>query len=136
MLDQKLLLEALSVLCGCNVEPTSAASPLTPQDFVNVVALREFYKQEGFKELDYPSIGTLSLQDDGDDLYSAPFMLTEGPQESLKQTVKINPQDFFHPEYDYNFTNIKVSTYEALFVRFSNMSCDQGLTQQIRFQPV
>lgn len=115
MPDQKLSLEALSVLCGCNVELTSGASQLTPQDFVNVVALREFYKQEGFKELEYPSIGTLSLQDDGEDMYNAPSMLTEGPHESLKQTVMINPQDFFHPQYDYDFTTIKVNRYEALF---------------------
>lgn len=115
MADQRLSLEALSVLCGCNVELTSGASQITPQDFVNVVALREFYKQEGFQELEYPSIGTLSLQDDVD-LYSSPLALTEGPAESLKQTVKINPQDFFHPQYDYDFTKVEVSRYEALFI--------------------
>ncbi|XP_040908753.1 uncharacterized protein LOC121191599 [Toxotes jaculatrix] len=110
MPDTNLCLEALSALSGCNVEPTSGPSQLTPQDFVNIVALKEFYKQEGYKELEYPSLGTLSLQDIGDeDLYSSPPALTEGPgpEESLRTTVKINPQDFFHPQYDYDFTNIK-----------------------------
>nr|XP_046273849.1 uncharacterized protein LOC124074708 [Scatophagus argus] len=107
MPDTKLCLEALSALCGCRVEPTSGASQFTPQDFVNVVSLKEFYKQEGFKELEYPSLGTLSLQDPEDqDLYSSPPALTE-QQESFRATVKINPQDFFHPQYDYDFTNIK-----------------------------
>ncbi|KAM9340703.1 uncharacterized protein ABDE67_016447 [Symphorus nematophorus] len=114
MPDTQLCLEALSALSGCNVESTSGASLLTPQDFVNIVSLKEFYKQEGFKELEYPSVGTLSLQDnpDDEDMYSAPPALAEGPstaglQESLRTTVKINPQDFFHPQYDYDFTNIK-----------------------------
>lgn len=108
MPDQKLCLEALSALSGCNVESTDGASQLTPQDFVNIVALKEFYKQKGFKELEYPSLGTLSLVDEDQDLYSSPLALTEGPQEpSLQTTVKINPQDFFHPQYDYDFTNIK-----------------------------
>ncbi len=116
MPDTNLCLEALSALSGCNVESTSGASQLTPQDFVNIVALKEFYKQEGFKELEYPSLGTLSLQDIEDqDLYSSPLSLTEGPstagpEESLRTTVKINPQDFFHPQYDYDFTNIKVTS--------------------------
>lgn len=100
-----LCLEALSALSGCNVESTSGNSQLTPQDFVNIVTLKEFYKQEGFKELEYPSLGTLSLQDD--DLYSSPPALT-GPVESLKTTVKINPDDFFHKEFNYDFTHIKV----------------------------
>lgn len=111
MPDTNLCLEALSALSGCNVEQTSSPSQLTPQDFVNIVALKEFYKQEGFKELEYPSLGTLSLQDlDEQDMYSSPLALTEGPgpEESLKTTVKINPQDFFHPQYNYDFTNIKV----------------------------
>lgn len=108
MPDFRLCLEALSALSGCNVEATDGASQLSPQDFVNVVALKEFYKQEGLKELEYPSIGTLSL--DEQDLYSSPLMLQEGPsnpEPSLRTTVKINPQDFFHPQYDYDFTNIK-----------------------------
>lgn len=113
MSDTQLCLEALSALSGCNVETTSSPSQLTPQDFINVVALKEFYKQEGFQELEYPSLGTLSLQDpdpDDLDLYSAPPALTEGPsrpEPSVRTTVKINPQDFFHPKYNYDFTNIK-----------------------------
>ncbi|XP_073319259.1 uncharacterized protein [Pagrus major] len=110
MPDSQLCLEALSALSGCNVEATSGASLLTPQDFVNIVALKEFYKQEGFKELEYPSVGTLSLQDpDEQDLYSSPQALTEGPgpEPSPRTTVKINLQDFFHPQYNYDFTNIK-----------------------------
>lgn len=113
MPDTPLCLEALSVLSGCNVEPTGGASQLTPQDFVNIVALKEFYKQEGLKQLDYPSIGSLSLQDlDSVDLYSSPLPLAEGPgtggpEQSLRPTVKINPADFFHPQYDYDFTNVK-----------------------------
>lgn len=113
MPDTQLCLEALSALSGCNVELTRGASQLSPQDFVNIVALKEFYKQEGFKELQYPSLGTLSLQDlDDQDMYSSPPALTEGPstagpEESLRTPVKINPQDFFHPQYDYDFTNIK-----------------------------
>lgn len=114
MPNTNLCLEALSALSGCNVESTSGASQFTPQDFVNIVALKQFYKQEGYKELEYPSLGTLSLQavDDDVDLYSAPLALTEGPgpQESLRATVRINPEDFFHPQYDYDFTNIKVSS--------------------------
>ncbi|KAA8591238.1 hypothetical protein FQN60_002181 [Etheostoma spectabile] len=114
MPDSRLCLEALSALSGCNVEPTPGASQLTPQDFVNIVTLKEFYKQEGFKQLEYPSLGTLSLQDEDDqDLYSAPPALGEGPSTagppaSLRTTVKINPQDFFHPQYDYDFTHVKV----------------------------
>nr|XP_020443227.1 uncharacterized protein LOC109952474 [Monopterus albus] len=109
MPDINLCLEALSALSGCSVELTSGTSQLTPQDFVNIVALKEFYKQEGFKELEYPSLGTLSLQDvDDQDLYGNPPALTEGPElQSLRTTVRINPQDFFHPKYDYDFTNIK-----------------------------
>ncbi|KAF7642366.1 hypothetical protein LDENG_00259240 [Lucifuga dentata] len=44
------------------------------------------------------------------DLYNVPPALTEGPpgpEPSIRTTVKINPQDFFHPKYDYDFTNIK-----------------------------
>ncbi|MED6262362.1 hypothetical protein ATANTOWER_018461 [Ataeniobius toweri] len=103
-----LYLEALSALSGCNVEATTGASQLSAQDFVNIVALREFYKQKGFKELEYESLGTLSLQDMEDqDMYSSPPALTDGPAVSLKPTVKVNPQNFFHPKYDYDFTNIK-----------------------------
>lgn len=129
MPDTKLCLEALSALSGCNVEATTGQSQLSSQDFVNIVALREFYKQEGFKELEYPSLGTLSLQDMEDqDMYSAPPALTHEPVVSLKPTVKINTQDFFHPEYDYDFTNIKVRrNHEALFVCFGDMSCDKRL---------
>lgn len=113
MPDTQLCLEALSALSGCSMEQTGGASELTPQDFVNVVALKEFYRQEGFKELEYPSLGTLSLQEDGD-LYSSPLPLTQGPHnpdqsESLKPKVKINPQEFFHPQYNYNFTHVQVS---------------------------
>ncbi|XP_026155728.1 uncharacterized protein LOC113126112 [Mastacembelus armatus] len=106
MPDINLCLEALSALSGCSVELTSGASQLTPQDFVNIVALKQFYKQEGFKELEYPSLGTLSLQDDGD-LYGPPPALTEGPPPSIKATMKINIQDFFDPMFDYDFTNIQ-----------------------------
>lgn len=121
MPDTQLCLEALSALSGCNVEPTGGASQLSPQDFVNIVALKEFYKQEGLKQLDYPSIGSLSLQDlDSVDLYSSPLPLAEGPgtggaEPSLRPTVKINPADFFHPQYDYNFTNVKDGT--TMYVR-------------------
>lgn len=111
--DSQLCLEALSALCGFAVQPTGGASQLSPQDFVNIVALKEFYKQEGFKQLEYPSLGTLSLQDpDDQDMYGSPPALTEGPstagpEDSLRPTVKINPQDFFHPLYDYDFTDVK-----------------------------
>ncbi|XP_071764187.1 uncharacterized protein LOC139918667 [Centroberyx gerrardi] len=114
MPDMQLCLEALSALSGCKVEQTSAGSQLTPQDIVNIVALRQFYKQEGFQELEYPSLGTLSLRetDDDVDLYSSPLALTEGPpaagpEQSDRTTVRINPQDFFDPRYDYDFTHIK-----------------------------
>ncbi|XP_042361853.1 uncharacterized protein LOC121957378 [Plectropomus leopardus] len=120
MLDPRLCLEALSALSCCNVEQTSGESQLTPQDFVTIVALKEFYKQEGFKMLEYPSIGSLSLQDVDDlDLYSSPPALAEGPstagpQESLRTTLKINLQDFFHPQYNYDFTHIKDGNKEFL----------------------
>lgn len=103
MPNTDLCLEALSALSGCNVESTSGASQLTPQDFVNIVALKEFYKQEGYRELEYPSLGSISL----DDMYSSPPALT-APSEGSRTTVKINPGDFFHPQYNYDFTNIKV----------------------------
>ncbi|XP_028296736.1 uncharacterized protein LOC114458522 [Gouania willdenowi] len=106
MMDPGLLLEALSVLSGCNVESTSGPSQLSPQDFINVVALRQFYKQEGLKELDYPSLGTMSLQDQ--DLYQTPPSLPEVVEEpSLRTTIKINLEDFFHPNFNYDFTNVK-----------------------------
>ncbi|XP_008302379.1 uncharacterized protein LOC103374120 [Stegastes partitus] len=108
MPDPKLCLEALSALSGCNVESTTGASQLSPQDVVNIVALKEYYRQQGFKQLEYPSLGTLSLQDmDEADMYSSPPALTAGPEQSLRTTVKINPEDFFHPQFDYDFTNIK-----------------------------
>ncbi|XP_054461581.1 uncharacterized protein LOC129096912 [Anoplopoma fimbria] len=113
----RLCLEALSALSGCDVELTVGTSQLSPQDFVNVVALKEFYKQEGFKQLEYPSLGTMSLldqdqdQDQDQDLYSSPGALTEGPstagpEESLRAKMKINPGDFFHQQYDYDFTQV------------------------------
>lgn len=111
--DSQLCLEALSALSGVRVESTGGASQLTPQDFVNIVALKEFYKQEGFKELEYPSLGTLSLQDlDGKDMYSSPPALTEGPttagpDENHRTKVKVNPQDFFDPQYNFDFTKVK-----------------------------
>lgn len=107
MPDPNLCLEALSALTGCKVESTTGVSQLGPQDIVNVVALREFYKQEGFKQLDYPSIGSLSLQDvDTEDMYSSPMALTEA-EPSLTTCVKINVQEFFHPHFDYDFTNVQ-----------------------------
>lgn len=107
MVDTQLCLEALSTLSGCNVEPTAGASLLSPQDFVNIVALKEFYKQEGFQQLEYPSLGSLSLLET-EDLYSCPPALSEGSATS-RTTIKINLEDFFDRHYDYDFTNIKVS---------------------------
>ncbi|XP_068188458.1 uncharacterized protein [Antennarius striatus] len=113
MADPRLFLEALSALSGCNVQATDGPSLLNPQDFVNIVALTEFYKQEGLQELDYPSVGTLSLQDlDEEDIYNSPPALAEGPatagpEETLRTRVKINPEDFFHHEFDYDFTNVQ-----------------------------
>lgn len=108
MPDPKLCLEALSALSGCNVESTTGSSQLNPQDFVNIVALKEYYRQQGFKQLEYPSIGTISLEDNDDmDMYSSPPALTAGPEESLRATVKINLEDFFHTQYNYDFTKIK-----------------------------
>ncbi|XP_058475516.1 uncharacterized protein LOC131447633 [Solea solea] len=119
MSHSDLCLEALSALSSCHVVSTSGPSLFTPQDFVNVVALKEFYKQEGFKELEYPGLGTMSLDQDLDqdlDLYSPPPALCEspGPQESLHKTVKINFKEFFHPNYDYDFTNIRDGDREFL----------------------
>ncbi|MEQ2186286.1 hypothetical protein GOODEAATRI_027065 [Goodea atripinnis] len=86
-----LYLEALSALSGCNVEATTGASQLSAQDFVNIVALREFYKQKGFKELEYESLGTLSLQDMEDqDMYSSPPALTDGPADGDKTFMRGN----------------------------------------------
>lgn len=107
MPDVRLCLEAVSALLGCRAEATTGSSQFTPQDLVNVVALKEFYKQEGFKELEYPSLGTLSLHDlDEADMYSSPPAL-EAPPESFQLTVEINTENFFHPQYDYDFTNVK-----------------------------
>lgn len=125
MPDPKLCLEALEALSGCQIQSTTGASQMTPQDFVNIVALREFYKQAGFKELEYESIGTLSLQDfDDRDLYSSPPALCQGPEASLKPVVKINLQNFFHPEFDFDFTHVKVSRREVMyaFVKILRMS--------------
>lgn len=126
MPDPKVCLEALEALTGCQMQPTTEDTQptpqLTPQDLVNIVALREFYKQEGFKELEYESIGTLSLQDDAD-MYSSPPALCQAPESSLKPIVKINLQKFFHREFDYDFTNVKVSRRKSLFFKFSDWSC-------------
>ncbi|RVE67073.1 hypothetical protein OJAV_G00113880 [Oryzias javanicus] len=108
MPDPKVCLEALEALTGCQMQPTTEETQLTPQDLVNIVALREYYKQEGFKQLEYESIGTLSLQDvDETDIYSSPPALCQAPEASLKPVVKINLQKFFHPEFDFDFTNVK-----------------------------
>ncbi|XP_029976121.1 uncharacterized protein LOC115409199 [Salarias fasciatus] len=118
MPDPRVCLEALSALSGCRVESTPGRSQIQPQDLVNIVALREFYKQEGLQELDYPSIGTMSLQDpdpDEPDLYGPAPSLTAGPDPGPgpgpaladRKPVKLNPEDFFHPQYDYDFTRIQ-----------------------------
>lgn len=111
MSDLPLLLEALSALSGCSVEQGSGSSQLGPQDFVNIVSLRQFYKQEGFQELEYPSLGSLSLRDEVDpdaDMYSSPPAL-EAPQAgpSSRAVMRINPVEFFDRKYDYDFTHIK-----------------------------
>lgn len=105
MPNPAVCLEALSALSGCSVEVTSGPSQLSPQDFVNVVALKEFYRQEGLRQLEYPSLGSISL----DDMYSSPPALT-APDAAPRLTVKINPEDFFHPQYNYDFTHIQVRT--------------------------
>ncbi|CAL8299783.1 unnamed protein product [Lota lota] len=106
-----LCLEALSALTGCSVEATAAESQLTPQDIVNIAALKQFYKQEGFKELEYPSLGSLSLtgNDEDVDMYSSPPAIEGGPkpEPTTRPSVKINPATFFDPPFDYDFTNIK-----------------------------
>ncbi|XP_047200300.1 uncharacterized protein LOC124855050 [Hippoglossus stenolepis] len=110
MPDSGLCLEALSALSGCNVASTTGPSPLSPQDFVNIVALREFYKQQGLQQLEYPGVGALSLEEREDpELYSSPPALTDapGPQESLRASVKINLQEFFHPKFNYDFTSVQ-----------------------------
>ncbi|CAG5888308.1 uncharacterized protein ACNS7B_013621 [Menidia menidia] len=112
MPDTKLCLEALSALVGCCVESTTGSVHLTPQDFINIVALREFFKQEGLKQLEYqpenPGLESLSLQElDDKDMYNSPPALTGESAVNSKVTVKINLEDFFHPEYNYDFTNIK-----------------------------
>ena len=60
------------------------------------------------------------------DMYSAPPALPEGPStagppESLRATVRINPEEFFHSQYNYDFTNIKVSSalYDLLKINIS-----------------
>lgn len=120
MADQKLVLEAVSALLGCRVEARSSSSSgapylLTPQDLVNIVSLKEFYKQEGLQELDYPSIGTISLRDeDQEDLYSSPLPIDQGPsggeeEKDTRPVATLDPEDFFDRSYNYDFTNIKVS---------------------------
>ncbi|CAL8396189.1 unnamed protein product [Gadus morhua 'NCC'] len=89
-----LCLEALSALTGCRVEASAAESQLMPQDVVNIAALKQFYRREGLQELEYPSLGSLSLGGpDDEDMYSAP--------------LAINPATFFDPRFDYDFTNVK-----------------------------
>lgn len=117
MVDVDICLEALSAISGCNVQSGTSLPQLNPQDFVNIVGLRQFYKQEGFNELEYPSLGSLSLRDevnlDDQDLYSAPGMLEAPPSLSAapgpdtRTVVRINPQDFFDRKFDYDFTNVK-----------------------------
>ncbi|XP_069372702.1 uncharacterized protein [Paralichthys olivaceus] len=109
MPDTGLCLEALSALSGCNVGSTTGSSPLTPQDFVNIVALREFYKQQGLEQLEYPGVGSLSLEEQDRDMYSSPPALTEDPglQESQRASVKINLEEFFHPQFNYDFTSVR-----------------------------
>lgn len=111
MSDRCLLLEALSSLSSCSVQEAPGPSQMSPQDLVNVVALRQFYKQEGLQQLDYPSLGSLSLEDreedPGADLYGPPPAL-EAPQPPLTgPTVRINPEEFFDRGYDYDFTKVK-----------------------------
>ncbi|XP_062265589.1 uncharacterized protein LOC133972257 [Platichthys flesus] len=110
MPDSGLCLEALSALSGCNVGSTPGPSPLSPQDFVNIVALREFYKQQGLEQLEYPGVGAMSLEEQDDqDVYCSPPALGEdpGPQESLRASVKINLEEFFHPQFNYDFTSVQ-----------------------------
>ncbi|XP_033831607.1 uncharacterized protein LOC117378999 [Periophthalmus magnuspinnatus] len=119
MVDVGLCLEALSALSGCSVQQSGGASLLGPQDFVNIVALRQFYKREGLQQLEYPSLGSLSLRDetvnlDMNDLYSAPPAL-QGPEPDAKTVIHINPGDFFDRHYDYDFSNVKDG--EQRFVR-------------------
>lgn len=134
MADQRLVLEAVEALLGCRVEARSSSGSasymLTPQDLVNIVSLKEFYKQEGLQELDYPSVGTISLRDQDQDLYSSPPALTEGPskeaeeeKEDTRTLVTIDPEDFFDRSYDYDFTHIKVSESSCITAR------DMGGTQ-------
>ncbi|CAB1351102.1 unnamed protein product [Coregonus sp. 'balchen'] len=95
---------------GCNVESATAGTlSLTPQDFVNVVALKEFYVQEGLLELEYPSLGTLSL--------NVALALQDAPSAaSIPQTtVSVNVNEFLDSRYDYDFTNVKDG--EAVFTR-------------------
>lgn len=113
---EALCLEALSALSGCSVMLTPGPSQLGPQDFVNIVSLRQFYKQEGFQELEYPSLGSLSLReevvvDPEADLYSSPPAL-EAPQpghssSSARAVVRVNTQEFFDRKYDYDFTHVR-----------------------------
>ncbi|KAJ3609198.1 hypothetical protein NHX12_023722 [Muraenolepis orangiensis] len=105
-----LLLEALSALTGCRVEATEKESQLNPQDIVNIAALKQFYKREGLHELEYPSLGALSLRDEDEeqDMYSSPGAIQESPPGAeTRPLVKINPDTFFDSRFNYDFTNIK-----------------------------
>jgi len=116
-----LCLEALSALTGCSVEPTAAASQLSAQDIVNIAVLKQFFKQEGLQELNYPSLGSLSLRgndEDVEDLYSSPPALLEGPcpEPRARPSVKINPDTFFDHKFDYDFTNINVRPRQDVYM--------------------
>ncbi|XP_067111867.1 uncharacterized protein [Osmerus mordax] len=114
MPSQAQLLEALSAVSGCNVQlATGAAHTLTPQDFVNVVALKEFYTQEGLQALEYPNLGTLSLQDMGTTTTLALPESDSAP--TNRPTVYVNAQEFFDPGWNYDFTNVKDG--ETVFTR-------------------
>lgn len=114
MPNQAQFLEALSAVTGCNVQlADGGAQTMTPQDFINVVALKEFYAQEGLQQLEYPSLGTLSLQDMST---TTTLALPEAPSAlANRPTVYINAQEFFDPAWNYDFTNIRDG--QAVFTR-------------------
>ncbi|KAJ8000125.1 hypothetical protein DPEC_G00201600 [Dallia pectoralis] len=104
-----IILEALSAVSGCNVESAdSGALSLTPQDFVNVVALKEFYAQEGLLDLEYPSLGKLSIT-------TKALPAAQSAACIQQTTVSVNLSEFLDPQFDYNFTNVKDG--EAVFTR-------------------